>query len=196
METGIVDRMFFVIPPEEPKPPQKYQVPVFKGAMNTRKMIDNAVAQGVFKYEDDDLVEKAFAQLNEIEGYTPRCGDLVEKLALFFAIDLGRDVIDSDCLERAVALMKYRLEVLKFLAPVEAEDKAAALQQEIRSRLRRGPVSVRELKRDLHYERYAIWFWNQNYTDLKKAGEIVEYFKVLTAGKAATFMVGLVKDES
>ena len=60
-------------------------------------------------------------------------------MGLYFAIDLGRDAIDADCVARGVALAKYEHEVKKYLAPRDAESKMAGWQQQAINILQRQP---------------------------------------------------------
>jgi hypothetical protein len=167
--SGLNDRMFFLLSPEEPKKAGVYQQPDFgPGAARTKQLIDKAVQQGVYDYEDYQFIQTA------VDGLDPRSIGLVENLALYFAVDLGLDEIDSDCIERAKALVEYRNGVLAYLDPIEAETLQGRLQQEIIRELRRngGKMPYRELCRNLHANRKGTRFWNDSIVGLAQDGQI------------------------
>ena len=87
-----------------------------------------------------------------ITGLDPRSQALFEHLALYFAIDLGRDAIDAECCERARALVDYRSAVESYLDLFQADSKDAAVPHEIIRELRRnhGTMKYRDLYHDLH----------------------------------------------
>src|SRR5208283_3285053 len=98
---------------------------------------------GVYAFEDTAEVEKLLA------GMDPRSMQLVQKLALYFAIDLQRDGIDGDCVKRALALVDYRNAATRFLDPPEADNELGRLQMGVKRTLRRngGRITYRELCR-------------------------------------------------
>ena len=193
ISSGIQDRMFFLVSPEKPRPlSPSYRDPDLSGAKRTRELIDRAVTQGKFKL-DDPLFEQHIAGLDD-----PRSLDLVKKLALYFAIDLGLGVIDEDCVERARALVDYRNQAAKFLQPIEAENAEGRLMQEIRREIRQhgGIMSHRELCRNMNADR-AGRTWDLAYRLLKDAGTqaIVEFYAEQTPGKRKTRMVAIKIDD-
>ena len=94
--SGMEDRMFFVTAPKNPKPPKAHNDPDLIGAVETRRLIDLAIKQGVYKYEDHDQLNKIVDTL-ELD---PRSINLLQAFALYFAVDLG-------------LLRCYRLRMLK-----------------------------------------------------------------------------------
>jgi hypothetical protein len=193
ISSGIGDRMFFAVSQEKPRPSVPYEDPsaetLILGAKKTRALIDKAVEQRLYRIEEyENYVKRA-------EGLNPRSLDMLKKLALYFAIDLGLDVIDDDCVERARALVDYRNQADKFLEPIEADNIEGRLQKEIMRELRqnRGLMTYRELCRDLDYSRYGSKLWKGAYWGLVNHGDIVDFKEARTAGKRKTRMVGLVK---
>jgi len=190
ISSGLEDRMFFVVSPEKPKPATPYSDPVLIGAAKTRKLIDKAIAQG--KYEFDS--PETFAKM--VHGLDPRSMDLVQKLALYFAVDMDSPVIDDEHIERAVALVQYRNQAAKFLAPIEADNHQGRLQKEIIRELQqhRGKLKYRELCRNLDYTRYGLDVWQRAYKTMIAEGIIAEFVERQPSGQTAK-VVGLLKIE-
>ena len=192
ISSGLEDRMFFVVSPEEPKPAAPYQDPVYvERAVRTRQLLDKAINQGKFEFDSPEV----FAQ--KVKGFGPRSIDLAKKLAVYFAVDTGASVIDDEHIERAIALVEYRNQAAKFLAPIEANNKQGRLQKEIIRELQqnRGKLSHRKLCINLDYKSHGTYEWTQAYNGLLKIGDICEFFEQTTPGKRDTRMVGLVKQE-
>jgi hypothetical protein len=135
------------------------------GAQETKKRIDKALKQGVFEIED------FMGVLDEMAAVNNRMGVRVAKLALYFAVDLGKTEIDDDCLERASAVAQYDLAVKHYLQVPEGATMEGQLQSEIINFLVRnaGRVTHRELNRRMHPERYGTSLWNKVYQGLLHA---------------------------
>jgi hypothetical protein len=194
--SGLVDRMFFVVSPKDPKPTVIHKDPDFvAGAVETRRLIEAAVAKKTYEFEDAEF----FA--SRVAGLDPRSMELVMNISLFLAIDMGKDKIDDDILERALALVTYRNQAAAFLAPIEADNLQGRLQKEIIRELKqnRGKMSYRDLCRNLDFNRYGVDVWNRAYKTMLPYGNdegiIFEFPEQRTAGKRATRMVGLIKYE-
>jgi hypothetical protein len=189
--TGLEDRMFFLVAPAEPRPATRYKDPEFSQAAisETRERINRAIAKRVYQCEDQK-------HLNAFEGLTPRALQLAYSFALYFAIDLGREKIDSDCINRAKALIDYREQALLFLDPIEGANEEAILQKTIIRELKRncGKVSYRTLCRDLSYTDYGTYRWKTAYRGLVDEGIIIQWDE-RTANGQITRMVGLVRQE-
>lgn len=192
ISSGIQDRLFFVVAPEQPRPVTPFRNPSLDGAKKTRELIDRAVKQRTFRL-DDPLFQEHIAGIDD-----PRSLDLVMKLSLYFAIDLGLDVIDEDCVERARALVDYRNQATRFLEPIEADNAEGRLMQEIRREIRQhGGIMVhRDLCRNMNADR-AGRLWDIAYNLLKNAGTqaIVEFYEGRTKGKRKTRMVAVKIDD-
>ncbi|HXM95468.1 MAG TPA: hypothetical protein VOA64_14645 [Candidatus Dormibacteraeota bacterium] len=169
MTSGLDDRMFFLITPATPRPTTMLRDPeLLPGAIETKKLIDKAITQGVYAYENRAAVEKMAV------GLDPRSIGLLEKFALYFAVDLGRDVIDVDCVKRAKALVVYRNQATKFLNPIEAEGPLARLQVEMIRMLQNSEAKMRwrEFTHKLHSERYGTELWGRAIKGLIENGTI------------------------
>jgi hypothetical protein len=165
----------------------RYHDPDLSTAKATKALIDQAIAQGKFKI-DDVLFDQHCAGLND-----PRSLDLLMKLALYFAVDLGLTSIDDDCFERARALVDYRNQAARFLEPIEAENPEGRLMKEILRELHQngGRMAYRDLCRNLEYHRHGR-LWETAYGLLNHYGDVVEFRERRTSGKQKTRMVGLV----
>lgn len=174
-DSGLNDRMFFVVCPEQPKVAVMLQDPDLSGYVNTKARLEEAAAQGIFQFEDYNDAQ------DMCSGLEPRSIGLVEKMALYFAVDLGLKAISSDCVERAVALVRYREQATKFLAPIEAENINSQIQQMVTRELsiNAGKMIYRQLMKNLHFERYGTEVWNKAIDGLSRSGRI----KVNLAGR-------------
>ena len=191
--SGSVDRMFFVVSPKEPKIVTTFHNPFFhQQALETRKLLDRAVEQAVFKFDD---IQSAQQQLNSL-NLDPRSLQLVQKLALYFAVDLGETAISMDALERAIALVKYRNDTIEFLAPIEAENTFARIEMEIEREVRQngGIVTYRKLCRGVQYERYSMRDWDTCYNGLLRHKRLVEWYEPSKRG-SPSHKVGLVSQD-
>ena len=101
---------------------------------------------------------------------------MFENLALYFAVDLGKDCIDIDCCERARALVEYRNKTQEYLDPVQAENNQGKDQMQIVRELRRnqGKMPTRELKKAMHAERLGTRRWYDAYQGLIVDGVIAQ----------------------
>jgi hypothetical protein len=171
--SGLNDRFFFLYQPEKLKPVSPpIAVNTAPGAMKTLQLINKAIQQGVYKITDSSPLAHAMNGDNALEN---RQEIRAEKLALYFAIDLGFDEITEDCIERGLALVEYERAVKRKLRPNEALTKEAQIQNDLVDYLltREGGCSTyRDLERALHPERYGTSLWFQSYTGLQKSSQI------------------------
>jgi hypothetical protein len=168
---GLDERFFFLYQPETLVPliPYKF-VNTVAAAEKTRKLIEKAVQQAVYVITDDTALNEKIGKL----GNRPEIR--AEKLALYFAIDLGRDEIDEECIERALAIVEYELSVKKFLKTFEATTHEGLLQNEIIQLLQRngGAVTKRKMKQAMHPERHGTTLWKKVYGGLLLNGWTAE----------------------
>lgn len=170
--TGLDDRFFMLYQPQvlRAMTPQIY-VDTRPAALETRKLIDRAIQKGVYKLEDP------YAQLSSnINRIGNRPEIRAEKFALAFAVDLGLDLIDSDCIDRGMALVEYEIAAKKYFKTFEATTREGALQMEILQCLRQagGRVNTQDLRRQLHSTRHGTTLWGQAFVGLIKSGCMVE----------------------
>jgi len=167
--TGLNDRFFFLYQPEILKDITDYiHVNTQEGSAKTRQLIDKALEKKVYEITNKSPLN-VFRKENENEN---RAAIRAEKLALYFAVDLGLDEIDDECIERALALIDYEMKVKKYLKVYEAATREGSLQMEVLYQLQKsgGSLPMRELYRLLHPERFGTSLWNSVYIGLLKAG--------------------------
>ena len=169
--SGLNDRFFFLYQPKVLMPvTKKRDVFTNDAALITRKLVDKAITKGVYKFDESDKqLDFAF------NAYSNRAVHRAERFALYFAIDLDKDEIDGDCIERALALVEYETAVKKYLRinQTDAETREATIQNEIRFQMQqaKGTIGERELYRNIGY-RYGFTVWNQALKSMIEAGEV------------------------
>jgi hypothetical protein len=170
--TGLDDRFMFVLQPEQlPKLTPKVDVNTVAGSAETLNRINRAVQQAEYEIVDTTPLDEKIGALGN------RTEIRAEKWALYFAIDLGRETVDEDCVDRGLAIAQYELEVKKYLGSPEAETKIAAAQIKYRRVLERkfdGRAKVRDMERAMSSHRYGTEGWFRIYDGLKRAGIVTE----------------------
>jgi len=172
--SGLDDRCYFLIQPEELPTPEPYtHVATEEASIVTKQLIEKARTQGIYKIEDPKRLLNEFMKNNKSQD---RMEIRVEKFALYFAIDLGRETIDEDCIRRALALIEYEKAVKKFLPRFEAYNKQAILQQRMQHEVNRhgGTVAVRTFEDNLNMERYGTDEWERAYKGLIRTRWMIE----------------------
>jgi bifunctional DNA primase/polymerase-like protein/primase-like protein len=170
--TGLDDRFMFLLQPQkldDLKP--KTDVNTVLGSIETKKRIDKAVLQGEYIIDDMTSLEAKIGVLGN------RTEIRAEKWALYFAVDLGRESIDGECIERGLAIAEYEKAVKKYLGSPEAETKIAAAQIKYRRTLEQkfdGRAKTRDMERAMNSSRYGTEGWFRIYDGLKRAGIIAE----------------------
>jgi hypothetical protein len=70
-------------------------------------------------------------------------------------------------------LLNYELAVRRLYDPIDADNAIARLEESIRRVLATyGPMTERELKRRVNYQRVGVWVFNQALDNLLKSGEV------------------------
>ncbi|MDA4129154.1 MAG: bifunctional DNA primase/polymerase [Thaumarchaeota archaeon] len=168
--TGLNDRFFFLLQPQVLKDLTEHlHVPIMPEACaKTRQLIDKAIEKKVYCIVDTAPLN-IFLRENQNNN---RAYHRAEKFALYFAIDLGLDEVDEECIERGLALVEYEMKVKKYVRVYEAATKEGALQMEIMHHLENsgGIMPRRDLERSVHPERYGTSLWEKVYLGLIKQG--------------------------
>ncbi len=189
--SGITDRTLFICAPEKPKDAKRFHNPLPNvGASRTKKLLDDAIMQAKFEYDSDSNIDRAMEIVND-----PRKQGVLEKFALYFAVDLGLKSISRDCVTRACKILDFVIQSAAFIKPPEAENKQGALQQGILRMLRmnNGAMSYRDLCHEMDYTRHGTWEWGNCYGGLVKNKHIIEFQRRST--RRPIRMVGLLKQE-
>jgi hypothetical protein len=200
------DRFFFLLSPEKPKPlMDEVTVNTVEAANVAKKLIDRALVgwtpgQGdsvgaVHKYEIDEEAAGKLRSKSAAFG-DPRSMNMAYKFALYFAIDLGLDSIDDDCISRALALVEYRQKAVAFLQPIEARNDEGRLLQEMLRELSQngGKMTRRDFAKNMNSNLYGDRFWNTVYGGALKADRIREFTEPGARGQTRK-MIGLVKED-
>lgn len=170
--SGLDERFFFLYQPETLVDLTPYtHVDTRAAALETRKRVDKAVNQGLYHITDMTPLEMKINKLGN------RTEIRAEKLALYFAIDLGRNEIDEECVERAIAICEYEVAVKKYLKVFEATTREAVIQNEMIQILQRnaGSLEKRNFEKLTHPMRYGMSVYTQCYVSLIRSGYITEY---------------------
>lgn len=169
--SGMDDRFFFIMQPQV-LPGIKLQTTVDTSlaAVETRKRLDKAIKQQVYSIDDTTRLE------NEIEKLGVRSESRVEKMALYFAIDMNRDSIDEECIERALAICKYEEQTKQYLRLFESSTREGAVQNRIIQALQRnsGAMTRRKLERSVNPLYYGTSLFGQCMRSLEGAGYIIK----------------------
>jgi hypothetical protein len=190
--SGLDERFFFLYQPEVLVDLKPYTyVDTKDAALETRKRIDKAVNQQLYRITDMTPLEMKINKLGN------RSEIRAEKLALYFAIDLGRDEIDEECVDRAIAICEYEIAVKKYLKTFESLTKESALQNEIIQALQRnaGKIDKRKLERIIHPMRHGTTLYNQCFIGLVKSGYIVQQGTGVKNDPAMVILMRNVEDE-
>src|ERR1700676_2492531 len=168
---GNDERFFYLYQPEIlPKSIPQMLVDTKDAAVETKKRIDKAIQRATYTIDGD------ITRLEHLSEINNRVEQRAEKWALALAIDIGRDSIDDDILERAYAIAKYELAVKRYLYVPETTTREGSIQAEIIQLLQRngGAMLQRDLNRVLHPERHGTSLWRQVYVGLIQGGWIAE----------------------
>jgi len=163
-DTGLNDRTMFVMQPEKlPEKRHFIAIDFAPGAVETRRLVDKAINQKFFEFEDMSLPE-----FQSLVTKGARYAERAKKWALLFAVDLGLEVIDDECLLRGCAIVDYEIAVKRYQPSYEASNREAELQLRMRTKLEvnGGVLSLRELKRLCHADRVGTTLWYQSYMGL------------------------------
>jgi hypothetical protein len=170
--SGLDERFFFLYQPAVLAPlTPKITVDTSAGAAITRQRIDAAVHQRLYKVIDASPIAK---YLTETEAN--RSAGRAEKFALGFAVDLGLDEIDEDCIERGIALSTYELEVKNWVKTFEATTREGSIQQQILHKLRQegSVITRRKLENELNAGSHGTTVWGNALMGLIKNNFIIE----------------------
>lgn len=167
--SGLWSRFFFLLPPREiaTSKPRRIVPTSFE---RTRQLILRAITE---KREFNMPESRLLDDLVQRDG---RAEIRAEKLALGFAITLGREDIDEDCIRRAVAVAEYDLATKKYLDIQDAETREARIQMTFLRCLRKhdGQMTKQEVHDEMRPERLGTTLWSNVYNGLLRNGWIVE----------------------
>jgi hypothetical protein len=97
------------------------------------------------------------------------------RLMPLLSINESRDVIDADIVTKATKLCDWELKVRKLYDPIDADNKYAHTEENMRRWLKKGegePMTERDLKKCVNYQRIGSFVYEQAKKSLLKTGEI------------------------
>jgi Bifunctional DNA primase/polymerase, N-terminal/Primase C terminal 1 (PriCT-1) len=169
---GLEDRATLVLQPKQLKPvtPRVYVLPSEEAVAQERRLIDKAVMQQSYEFDDTAALE-AFA-----EKYGNRSEIRAEEWAVAFCVQMGRDTVDQECIDRGIALETYNIQVKRYLNVREAETREAVIQNHVVQLLMQngGSITLRELGKRVRPDRYGTQLWGNCYRGLIQAGITME----------------------
>jgi hypothetical protein len=121
---------------------------------------------------DADEIYRQWYLCIEDSIHAKRLDTYALRLMQLLAVNDLKTVIDQECVEKAIALCNWQLDVRKRHDPIDAENVIANMEEKIRRQLERGPMKERDLKSKVNYKAKGIWVWDTAKKNLEKAGEI------------------------
>jgi hypothetical protein len=94
------------------------------------------------------------------------------RLMPLLAVNEDKKEVDIEITEKVIALCDWQLKVRHLHDPVDADNVIAKLEEQIRRALKRGALSMRDLKRFANANRAGLWFFEKAMKNLEKVGEI------------------------
>jgi hypothetical protein len=88
------------------------------------------------------------------------------------AVNNLKTVIDVETVRQATALCDWQFDVRKIFDPIDADSKAAVMEEKIRRHLRQGSLSDRDLKRNTNAHKAGLWFYDMALKNLRRANEV------------------------
>jgi hypothetical protein len=165
-DSGLDDRFMFVLEPKHlPEQSLRKYINSMEAGVAIKALVDKAVQRGNMSFDDAD--HPALKKLNDIEN---RYAIRAEKWAVAFAVLMGLESVDDECIERGVAIVHYEIAVKKFISVLESATREAEVQNKIYRILEEagGRMPERELCRKANWTRYGTTFWGQAYGGLIK----------------------------
>lgn len=163
-DTGLNDRFFFVLQPDPlPERSIKVDINTMIGSQETRRLVDKALAQCEFEFEDLN-----HPSLQDLVAKGNRYVDRAIKWATVLAVDLGLSIVDDECVTRACDIIDYEIAVKRYLKSYQAVTREGELQQRIRHKLemKGGLMEYRELLRACHADRHGTTEWDRAFKGL------------------------------
>lgn len=88
------------------------------------------------------------------------------------AVNEAKECIDLDIVQKVTMLCDWQLQVRKLYDPINADNKIAAMEENIRRALSTGPKTERELKQRTNANRAGLWVFKTARSNLESAKEI------------------------
>ncbi|HEV2418530.1 MAG TPA: hypothetical protein VGX94_12060 [Terriglobia bacterium] len=106
--------------------------------------------------------------------HSKRLDVLAFRLMPLLALTTDKDAIDTETVERTIAILNYELAVRTATDPIDADNTIAKLEEAIRRQLKvRGSLSKAELRKYTNAPRYGHWFFDTALKNLITHQEMV-----------------------
>jgi hypothetical protein len=116
--------------------------------------------------------EKWYANVPHTE-HSRRLDTIGFRLLGLMALTTDKDVIDAETVCSVIAILDYELAIRTLTDPIDADNKVASLEQNIRRQLdKRGPLTPRELRQHTHADRNGLWAFDAALRNLLAAKDI------------------------
>lgn len=106
--------------------------------------------------------------------HTKRLDTYALRLMLLLAVNELKPEIDTETVEKVIALSDWQLEVRQEFDPIDADTTIAKMEERIRRNLKKGSFTERELRIKLHkaIAQSGVWYFTRAIQNLHKAGDI------------------------
>ncbi len=152
---------------------------------------------GDFKELDiEDEANEVYADwYNKMErsDYSRRLDTYAMRLMMLFAVNDGKDIIDSESVLKAICFCDWQLKVRKELTPIDADNAIARMEEKIRRQLSKRNMKRRELQQYTNANRVGSWSLETALNNLIKSGEIkylkkAKVYTLLAENKPSNFV--------
>jgi len=114
-----------------------------------------------------------------------RIDTIALRLLVLFAANEGKEIIDVDIVDRVIAFSEWQIKVREDLAPFDAENDFAEMEEKIRRTLKKkGSIKEWELQNFTNAKRKGLHIYNYALNNLIKNGEVLRQGKVLSLLKS------------
>ena len=114
-----------------------------------------------------------------------RIDTIALRLLVLFAANEGKEIIDVDIVDRVIAFSEWQIKVREDLAPFDAENDFAEMEEKIRRTLKKkGSIKEWELQNFTNARRKGLHIYNYALNNLIKNGEVLRQGKVLSLLKS------------
>jgi hypothetical protein len=94
------------------------------------------------------------------------------RFMILFAINTGKRIIDEEIIDDVITLMEWQGRARRRYDPIDADNVIAKVEEKIRRVLSVKPLSDRDLKRAVHYNRIGSWVFQNALRNLSQVKEI------------------------
>ena len=110
--------------------------------------------------------------------HTKRLDTYAHRLLPLLAVNEGRDVVDLEVTQKALALCDWQLSIRQEYDPIDVDTLMARIEENIRRVLQRhDDFTVKKLKDYTNAKRHGIWYFETALSNLIKAGEVRRFGK-------------------